>query len=302
MRLRPPQTGSEIHLAESDRIAAALPDLLVSAERAAASLTQGLHGRRTAGRGESFWQYRRYMDGDNAANIDWRRSGRSDHHFIRENEWEAAHTVWLWVDPSRSMHLGSTAAARSKIEQAILIALSAAFLLSGAGEMIGAYGSGHAPGQTRSSVEALAGAILDMLAGDTGTEAGLPPLPVKVKPFSDVILISDFLNPLEGLEARLEKLAAEGIRGHLLQVLDPAEEEFTFQGRIEFADPEGTVPLTINRAEAIRADYLTRLGDHRAALMALARKMGWSFALHHTGQPAAQAVLQLHNALSRETS
>ena len=32
--------------------------------------------------------------------IDWRRSASSDNLFVREREWEAAHTVWLWVDLS----------------------------------------------------------------------------------------------------------------------------------------------------------------------------------------------------------
>lgn len=302
MRLRPPDTPSEFYLARSDRLASALPDLLVSAERAAASLSQGLHGRRAAGRGETFWQYRRYTDGDDAANIDWRRSGRSDHHFIRENEWEAAHTVWLWADPSTSMHLQSHLTVHSKIEQAILIALSIAFLLTGAGEMIGAYGSSRAPGQTRVHVETLAAAMVEMAGAANQVSVGLPPAPANAKPFSDVILLSDFLTPLDRLQPHLESIAAEGIRGHMVQILDPVEEDFPFQGRIEFADPESKTSLTVNRAEHIRQDYISRLLEHRRALSGLARKLGWSFALHHTGQPPVQAVLQLHNALSRESA
>ena len=302
MRLRPPETVSEIYLAESDRIAAALPDLLVSAERAAASLSQGLHGRRTAGRGETFWQYRRYTEGDNAADIDWRRSGRSDHHFIRENEWEAAHTVWLWTDHSTSMHVRSRLAVHTKIEQAILIALATAFLLSGAGEMIGAYGSGQAPGQTRSSVEKLAGAMMEMAADPEQDNRGMPPAPANAKAFSDVILLSDFLSPLDQLQSRLENIAAEGLRGHLMQILDPAEEDFPFRGRVEFTDPETDTHLTINRAENIRDDYIGRLLEHREKLSTLAGKMGWSFSVHHTSEPPAQAVMRLHNSLSREKS
>lgn len=300
MRLKPAQTGSEIFLPESDRIASALPDLLVSAERTAASLSQGLHGRRTAGRGETFWQYRRYSDGDSAANIDWRRSGRSDHHFIRENEWEAAHTVWLWADLSPSMHVHSKVPEHTKAEQAMLIVLSTAFLLTGAGEMIGAYGSGRPPGHHRAAVEGLADALLSMgTAGDDDVRAELP-APVNVKPYSEVVLLSDFLRPLDELEAQLNSLAAQGVRCHLLQVLDPAEEDFPYHGRVEFIDPESDTRLTINRTENIRSEYRTRLLAHREELTALARRLDWSFALHLTSHPPAQAVLQLHNVLSRE--
>lgn len=300
MRLQSPASDTSGYLAQSDRIAAVMPDLLVSAERAAATLSQGMHGRRSAGRGETFWQYRRYAEGDSAANIDWRRSGRSDHHFIRENEWEAAHTVWFWADMSASMHVRSKLAEHTKAEQAILIALSTGFLLTGAGERVGAWGSGLAPGQSRRSVENLASAILDMHAAAEEPDHDLPPLPVNVRPYAEIVLLSDFMTPLEALQARLKALSAEGLRGHLVQILDPVEEEFPFTGRIVFEDPQNNSELTVNRAEMIREDYRARLLDHRAELAQMARKMSWSLALHHTSQPAAQAVLQLHNALAPE--
>ena len=67
----------------------------------------GVHGRKRSGPGETFWQYRPYSFGDNVQQIDWHRSARSDRVFIRENEWEAAQSVWLWRDPSASMEYSS---------------------------------------------------------------------------------------------------------------------------------------------------------------------------------------------------
>ncbi len=61
-------------------LAARLPDLLVAAKRIAANVMLGLHGRRHPGPGETFWQFRPYVHGEPARQIDWRRSARDDHH------------------------------------------------------------------------------------------------------------------------------------------------------------------------------------------------------------------------------
>ena len=79
---------------ESRTLAASLPRLVLEARRIAANVIHGLHGRRRAGAGESFWQYRRFVSGEPSQNVDWRRSARDDHLYVREQEWEAAHTVW----------------------------------------------------------------------------------------------------------------------------------------------------------------------------------------------------------------
>src|SRR3954451_5604219 len=92
----------------SESVAARLPPLLVAAERVAATVAQGVHGRRRVGTGETFWQYRRYEPGDSAARIDWRQSAKTQPVYVRENEWEAAQSVWLWHDRSDSMNWRST--------------------------------------------------------------------------------------------------------------------------------------------------------------------------------------------------
>lgn len=87
----------------AEGIAEALPPLLADAEHLAQAVLLGEHGRRRAGMGDEFWQYRPAHAGDEARMIDWRRSGRSDAHFVREKEWQAAQSVLIWVDDSASM-------------------------------------------------------------------------------------------------------------------------------------------------------------------------------------------------------
>ena len=77
-------------LARAEAAGALLPPLLVAADRVAATVAQGVHGRRRVGVGDTFWQYRPFVEGDAASRIDWRRSGRSDRVFVRDMEWEAA--------------------------------------------------------------------------------------------------------------------------------------------------------------------------------------------------------------------
>src|SRR5262245_1961798 len=90
-------------LARARMRAALVPDLLIEARRVVNTVIAGWHGRRKRGIGENFWQFRPYVEGEAISRIDWRRSARDDHTYVRDREWEAAHTVWLWADPSPSM-------------------------------------------------------------------------------------------------------------------------------------------------------------------------------------------------------
>src|SRR6202521_1751498 len=118
-------------------LVAAMPRLVLEARRAAASVFHGLHGRRRAGPGENFWQYRRFVDGEPANRVDWRRSARDDHLYVREREWEAAHTVWVWPDRSASMLFASHLVREPKLDRALVLAFALGELLVRGGERIG---------------------------------------------------------------------------------------------------------------------------------------------------------------------
>src|SRR6202023_3377612 len=110
-------------------LAASMPRLILEARRVAATVIHGLHGRRRAGPGENFWQYRRFVSGEPASRVDWRRSARDDHLYVREQEWEAAHTVWIWPDRSPSMAFSSRLAECTKLDRALVMALALAEIL-----------------------------------------------------------------------------------------------------------------------------------------------------------------------------
>ena len=102
-------------------LAETMPRLILEARKIAATVIHGLHGRKRAGPGENFWQYRRFLSGEPARRVDWRRSARDGVLYVREQEWEAAHTVWVWVDRSPSMMFTSHLAQEPKLDRAIVI-------------------------------------------------------------------------------------------------------------------------------------------------------------------------------------
>src|SRR5215471_16524976 len=140
-------------------LAATMPRLILEARRVAATVIHGLHGRRRAGSGENFWQYRRFVSGEPAQRVDWRRSARDDHLYVREQEWEAAHTVWIWPDRSPSMLFASREARDSKLERSLIVAFALAELLVAGGERVGIPGLMH-PTASRSVIDKMAQAML----------------------------------------------------------------------------------------------------------------------------------------------
>lgn len=281
-----------------EQLAASLPALLVDAERVAATVAQGMHGRRRAGLGENFWQFRHYQPGDPARMIDWRQSAKTEAVFVRENEWDVAATVWMWRDGSPSMTFRSSEALPSKRDRAGLLLLALGSLLVRGGERIGLLGDEHPPGQGRAALRRMA----PLVAGREGTnwaEDSLPP-PVRVPRFGRCVWIGDFLSPLEEIEARLRTMSDRHVQGHLLQVFDPAEMDLPYAGRVRFEGVEGETALTVGRADRLQRAWRQRLADRRAALQSLVQSVGWSLSLHRTDQPPNTALLALYGALNAD--
>ncbi len=278
-------------LARARQRAAHVPDLLVEAHRVANTVIAGWHGRRKRGIGENFWQFRPYVEGESLSRIDWRRSARDDNTYVRDREWEAAHTVWLWADASPSMLFQSSLAQVSKQSRATVILLAMAEILARSGERIASPGVMD-PVSARNAAERLATAL------ELHGEANRFPALDHLNRHSDLVLISDFLDPAEEVLERLAPVAKRGIRGHVLEVCDPVEEVFPYRGRTEFIDPEDGVKLTAGRAESLHEDYQRAYLGRREALAENLRRMGWSFITHRTDQPASTALVALHTHMS----
>jgi uncharacterized protein (DUF58 family) len=281
--------------AQSRALADAMPRLVLDARRIAAGMIHGLHGRRRAGPGESFWQYRHFASGEPAQNVDWRRSGRDDHLYVREREWEAAHTVWIWPDRSASMDFSSHPERATKRDRAIVVSLALAELLVQGGERVG-IPQVLPPTASRNVIDRMAQAIVH----ETQVPASLPPqfLPSAL---AEIVIVSDFWSTITEIETMLTGLAASGAHGTLVQITDPAEETFPYAGRVEFSDPEGAGKILAGRAEQWTRDYVAKVAAHRDAIRAASSKSGWRFMIHRTDRPASELLLALHQALGSQS-
>lgn len=293
------------HRAEG--MSAHLPPLMVAAERVAATVSQGVHGRRRVGQGETFWQFRRYQFGDGAQLIDWRQSAKSQPVYVRETEWEAAQSIWLWRDGSPSMAYGSSHAWPRKIDRADLLLMALASLLIRGGEHVSLLGTGMTPATGRGMLLRL-WSMIEAQGKNKGKNKGeKSETPVASLPAFEtlprhgrVVLIGDFLSPLDEVQDTISMLANQGIGGHLVQILDPAEQTLPFSGRVRFDGMEGEGEVLIGRVEALKADYLNELTRHNRGIEALAKSFGWSYVLHHTDSSPEATLLALYLVLSQK--
>jgi uncharacterized protein (DUF58 family) len=276
---------------DSRSLAATMPRLILEARRVAATVIHGLHGRRRAGPGENFWQYRRFVSGESAARIDWRRSARDDHLYVREQEWEAAHTVWLWPDRSPSMTFQSALAEHSKLERTLVITFALAEILVQGGERVGVPGV-MAPSANRNIIEKMAQTIVH----DPTERTSLPPA-FAPSPLAEIVVLSDLWSPIADVHRTIAQLSASGAHGHVIQVVDPAEETFPYAGRIEFVEPEGGGAVTAGRAETWKTDFAARVARHRDEIRAETDRLGWSFVIHRTDRSPTEIMLKLHTQL-----
>jgi uncharacterized protein (DUF58 family) len=287
-------------LNRSLELAGTLPPLMVAADRVAATVIQGVHGRRRVGQGDAFWQYRPFRDGDSASRIDWRQSARSRTLFVRETEWEAAASVWLWRDASPSMQYASLRGIDTKAMRAELITLALASLLTDAAERIALLGTGMRPLSGRVAVRRIAETMLEenrAVEAKTRTLSSLPPM-MPLPAHGTVVLVSDWLDPLAEIEPIIRYYASAGVRGHIVQVLDPAEEDLPFDGHVKFEGLESEGQHTVRRVETVRTAYGARLAAQRDGLQRLARPADWTVHIHRTDRPPQTVLLALYLAMA----
>jgi uncharacterized protein (DUF58 family) len=284
------------HSAEAE--AARLPALLARAEHLAGTVLLGDHGRRRAGMGDDFWQYRPAQFGDSRRMIDHRRSAHGDQQFVREREWQIAQSVMLWVDQGASMRFASDPKTLgTKADRARLLGLAIAVLLVRGGERVGLTGTSLPPRRGNAQIMRLAQALVVDADADYA-----PPEHRAMLPHARAVFISDFLGDMAEVRLALTKAADRGVRGVVYQVLDPAEEQFPFRGRTIFESVGGSLRHETLKASDLRDRYLARLAERRDELEQLCRATGWQFGLHHTGDSAQSALLWLYRALDGGTA
>ncbi len=278
----------------AEALAAPFPALLAEAEHLAQTVLVGDHGRRRAGLGDTFWQYRPAQNHDEMRSIDWRRSARSDAQFVQDKEWQIAQSIHLWVDGAASMSFSSLKKGPTKAQRARTLALATAILLLRGGERVGLTGRLLPPRRG----DRQAAQMAQLLCEDHPTDFGTPETSGMLS-HSRALFISDFLGDIDAIETAMTRAADRDVRGALVQVLDPAEEAFPFEGRTIFESMSGQIRHETLKAGDLRDRYLDRLAARKDRLATLARATGWQFHTHHTNDSATAALLWTYAALER---
>ncbi|MEO0883581.1 MAG: DUF58 domain-containing protein [Pseudomonadota bacterium] len=271
---------------EAEALARALPRLFVRT-KASEAVHLGSAGRRRAGTGEDFWQYRRYAQEDDASRVDWRRSARGDSLFVRETELETARSIHFWVDPHDGFDWTGDGARHTKADRARLLMMATANLLSREGERVGVLGGAPA-GFGKRALERLYTQLCEPLG-----ETPRPP-----RRSGTVVVASDFYDPVSTWKARLAPLAKKARHGVLIAVSDPVEHAFPFEGRVRLSRPGSLLERILGRAETVREAYLQRFEANRAELRDLAGHLRWRLIEHETGDAPITGAAKLHEVLT----
>ena len=277
---------------EARALAETMPRLILEARRIAATVIHGLHGRRRAGPGENFWQYRRFLSGEPARRVDWRRSARDDNLYVREQEWEAAHTVWMWPDRSPSMLFTSRLAQESKLDRCLVVAFALAEVLVQAGERVGMPGLMRPTG-SRNVLDKMANAIVH----DVTERPSLPRILCALVARRDRRGIG-FLEP-DGGGARDACAARPRPARMAIPCRSSIRRKRPFPIPAASNSSSRKVPARSPPAAPKPGKASTRraLARHRAEIRAETDKLGWSFTIHRTDRPATELLLALHARL-----
>jgi uncharacterized protein (DUF58 family) len=277
---------------KAEDAAAALPALMIRAERAAQSIFHGEHAQRKSGPGEKFWQFREYTPQDRPQDIDWKQSGKTDRVFIRQKERQLPQTALFWTCNAESMNFSSSPEFPYKIEAARILVLALGILVTRHGERIGMLGSTQT-GRSDNALENIGNLLL------TSDAKPLPQMgPAKAQKNSTLILAGDFLSPLTEIEDAFKNLAPQTGGGLVIQILDPAEIELPWNGRAIFQDPAQTHREIVQNIPSIRDAYRQKIQEHIHAIEQLCRECGWNYILHRTDEPLEKTLMQIWSALS----
>ena len=263
----------------------------------------GLHRSPYHGFSVEFTEYRPYTPGDDLRYLDWRVLARSDRYFLKRFEDETNLRCHVIADQSRSMTYGSLGF--TKAEYATTLAATLAYFLHLQGDAVGLLTfdeqvRDYLPARHRlSHLRQLMIALEKPAAGRvTDLAAPLQRAAEIVRKRGLLVLLSDFLAPMELLEPALIRLAACGHEIVVFHILDPAEVAFEFKVPTMFEDAESGQALMIDPVAA-RVGYQRRFDEHCAAVRGLVQHAGGSYSRLVTNQPLELALLDFFRGRSR---
>ncbi len=281
---------------QSEEASESLPALQAIAEKAVASILHGDHSQSKPGMGEKFWQYREYVQGDRPQDIDWRQTAKTEHVFIRQKEWQTTQTSVFWCSQNPSMEFASSKKRPSKITAARVLTLALGIMMTRAGEQIGTFGS-RKSGRSQNALQDLGLKITE----DIRTRASLPdPKIFDLPRHAFFVQIGDFLDPIEDIESCFKNFSAQSSGGFVIQVLDPAEINLPYDGRVLFEDKSHGLRQQIDNVASVRSAYKAKIAAHIEEVHKLCKEHHWHHVLHTTDTDYRETLSTIWMAMSHE--
>jgi uncharacterized protein (DUF58 family) len=282
---------------KAEQESADLPSLMALAEKAASSILHGEHTQRKSGPGEKFWQFREYSPGDRPQDIDWRQSAKTDRVYVRQKEWQTTQNTAFWCASGPGMEFSSKKSIPTKSEIAKILTLALSLLMTRSGEQIGLLGAGRM-GRSENILQHIGNALCD----PARKSENLPDIKShRLAANTSLIQIGDFLQPYEEIESVFKSLSGQTTNGIVIQILDPAEINLPYQGRVIFEDPANRARENISHVRSIKQAYKERIREHLRQIDQLCRHCGWRYMLHRTDKPLNDTLATLWAQIHHES-
>jgi uncharacterized protein (DUF58 family) len=272
----------------------AIQDLQWRAKTIVHGLNTGMNRSSSHGFSVEFSEYRPFTDGDDPRTIDWKLFARSDRYYIKKFEDETNRRCYLVVDQSRSM--GYTSIGYTKLDYARTLAATLALHLIRQRDAVGLVTldatlgdlltARYRPGQWKRILS-----LLERAPSGNTTDLATPLADVAqlVTRRSLIVVVSDFLVPVESLRAPLSFLRARGHEVALVRILDPNELDFRPAAPMMVRDLESGQEQYVDPATA-RTGYRERFAKHEAQWLQLAESLGIRCETFSTAEPLDAAL------------
>lgn len=296
-KAKAPSFTAEYIALEAEHALASTPEFTgILSKITSTDIRHGQHGQKRSGSGSDFWQYREYREGDAAHSIDWRKSARSDGYFVKEQEWQKSQQVSIWFSHDHSMDFKHSDSPLTKKQYAAIISYILCAKFVHAGETVsflnGYIKNCNGAAKLNNLAHSLTSTNPPLNSQQFGLKNAYP------------VLIADFWEKPHLIEDKIKNLTANNYCGLILQIIDPAELDLPYKGRVkltdEYSDHEDTGIL--NKIENIRDEYKQRILAHNKLVQEIAHKYGCQYICVDTHSPMSEACMNIYQAITHGSS
>ena len=264
-----------------------LPKILSESAVLTRNIIQGLHSTRFSGKGEAFWQFNEYRQGDTVSAIDWRKSAASEKFFVKERENETCRDVYFYFDRSKSMKFKSSDKIYSKYYISVLITLALSKIFLRNRENVYYFNKKRVPEKCKHDLSNFNETFLL-----EEIENNLPETSY-IRENSLIFILSDFFYDNKLLINFFNKIKHKNTLGYFIQILDPLEIKFDISENLRLNDMETNRSIIVDDNNVIRKQYLNNLENLKKNLRKLSNTSNWNYLFHDTRKPLKPFLIDI---------